>query len=125
MISKIKDFVKANFKKYFWYFIVFLAGILLCGMATHCDVPTAEAVAIEQVINKSELVWHSMITPYGPAYVYGNKAGTEFVAMTVFCTKHKGWHIAWIAADGLMTIDDFIAPTADVAKEFIEDNYNG
>lgn len=31
-MTKVKDWMKANFKSYFWYFVVFLAGILVCGL---------------------------------------------------------------------------------------------
>lgn len=32
-----KDYIKANFHKYFWYFIAFIAGILVAGFCTFLD----------------------------------------------------------------------------------------
>ena len=35
MKDKIKAWIKANFHKYFWYFMVFAAGLLMAGVMRH------------------------------------------------------------------------------------------
>lgn len=34
LIVPPKDYLKANFHKYFWYLVVFIAGILVTGFLT-------------------------------------------------------------------------------------------
>lgn len=31
-MGKVKEWMKANFRSYFWYFVAFLAGILVGGL---------------------------------------------------------------------------------------------
>jgi hypothetical protein len=31
-MGKAGDWLKANFRSYFWYFVAFVAGIIVCGL---------------------------------------------------------------------------------------------
>lgn len=121
MFKISKEMIKKKVRKYFPYFVAFLLGVMACGIATYArgEEPALESF-VEYVAQQDNMVWHSMMTPYGPAYVYGDEKGEKFVAMIVYCQSHEGWHIAWITDDGLLIVDDYVAKTEAEAKEFVE-----
>jgi uncharacterized membrane protein len=36
-IEEVKDFIEANFRHYFWYFVVYIAGIITAGFFTFLE----------------------------------------------------------------------------------------